>query len=58
MTLPPPKYEKAKPRAKTKPGRSVALSPAERAKYELAANEATERAKHYGIHVPVDRRKI
>ena len=58
MTEPPTKYQKAKPRAKTKPARRITLSHAERAKYEAAANGPTDRDQKYRIHVPVDRPKV
>ncbi len=55
MTQTPDKYQKAKPRPKLKPGRHVAMSAEEKAKYEALVNAADPK---YAMLVPQDRRRV
>ena len=53
----PSKFQRAKPRGKTKPGRRVLLSEEERRKIEQAATEMAKRDETYTRHLPTDSTK-
>jgi hypothetical protein len=53
----PSKFQRAKPRAKTKPARRVMLSDDERRKIEQAATETAKKDETYTRHLPTDSTK-
>jgi hypothetical protein len=54
MTQSPRQFQKAKPRAKSKPARRVTLSDDEKAKYDELATQRNEQDKTYSRYVPTD----
>jgi hypothetical protein len=57
MAQGPSKFQRAKPRSKTKPARRVMLSEDERRKIEQAATEMAKRDEIYTRHLPTDSNK-
>jgi hypothetical protein len=57
MTQFPSKFQRAKPRSKTKPARRVILSEEERRKLEEAATEMAKKDEAYTRHLPTDSTK-
>jgi hypothetical protein len=53
----PSKFQRARPRTKTKPARRVVLSEEERRKIEQAATETAKRDETYTRHLPTDSTK-
>jgi hypothetical protein len=57
MAQGPSKFQRTKPRSKTKPARRVILSEEERRSIEQAATEMAKRDETYTRHLPTDSTK-